>query len=539
VNALTRPEDFLDYQHPDYLPIFQARAAMLKTLRERAPALPAVKAYYREHIPQFISDWGMTLDPRNVERGLPAAMPFILFPKQVEWIEWILERWHTGENGITEKSRDMGLSWLAVALSCSLCLFYENMAIGFGSRKEEYVDKLGFPKSLFFKARFFMARLPREFRGGFNVKDAPHMRIAFPDTGSVMTGEAGDNIGRGDRTALYFVDEAAYLERPQLVDNALSNTTNCRQDMSSVNGMSNTFAARRHSGKVPVFTFEWHSDPRKDQAWYEKMCRDFDPIVVAQEIDLNYSASVEGIVIPSAWVTAAIDLHIRLGLTPTGMRLGALDVADRGMDKNAFCVRHGFLLEHAESWSGSGSDIFATTEKAFLLADTHRLPGFDYDGDGLGAGVRGDARKINERRIATQIKAIAVHQFRGSGAVLYPERLVAQTERKNEDFFANAKAQAWWSLRFRFQTAYRASQGVTVNPDDLISIASGFPERARLAIQLSQPTYSLNNAGKVVVDKSPENVGSPDLADAVNMCFAPRRAMLQVSQELLKATARR
>jgi phage terminase large subunit len=539
VNTLTRPEDFLNYQHPDYLPIFQARAAMLKALRERPSALPAVKAYYRDHIPQFICDWGMTLDPRNVERGLPAAMPFILFPKQIEWVEWVLERWHAGEPGITEKSRDMGLSWLSVALACSLCLFYRGMAIGFGSRKEEYVDKLGSPQSLFFKARFFMARLPWELRGGFNPSDAPHMRIQFPDTGSVLTGEAGDNIGRGDRKAIYFVDEAAHLERPQSIDASLSATTNCRQDMSSVNGMANSFAERRHSGKIKVFTFDWHSDPRKDAAWYAKKCLELDPVVVAQEIDLSYSASVEGIVIPALWVTAAIDLHVRLGLKPTGIRLGALDVADRGMDKNAFCVRHGFLLEHAESWSGAGSDIFATTEKAFLLADAHRCPGFDYDGDGLGAGVRGDARKINERRIAAHIKALAVHQFRGSGAVQYPERLVPSTERKNEDFFANAKAQAWWALRFRFQTAHRASQGVAVNPDDLISIASNFPERARLCVELSTPRYTINNAGKVLVDKQPDAVASPNLGDSAMMCFAPRRGMMQISDELLKATARR
>jgi hypothetical protein len=39
----------------------------------------------------------------------------------------------------------------------------------------------------------------------------------------VLKGEAGDNIGRGDRTTLYFVDEAAFLQRPLLIDAALAN----------------------------------------------------------------------------------------------------------------------------------------------------------------------------------------------------------------------------------------------------------------------------------------------------------------------------
>ena len=77
-----------------------------------------------------------------------------------------------------------------------------------------------------------------------------------------------------------------------------------------------------------------------------------------------------------------------------------------------------------------------------------------------------------------------------------------------------------------------------MNPDDLICIASDFAERARLAVQLSQPTYSLNNAGKILIDKAPDNVSSPDLADAVTMCFAPRRAAMVISAQLLQATSR-
>jgi hypothetical protein len=100
------------------------------------------------------------------------------------------------------------------------------MVIGVGSRKEEYVDKIGAPKALFEKARFFLSHLPAEFLGGWNRdQHAPHMRILFPGTGSALTGESGDGIGRGDRASLYFVDEAAFLERAELVDASLSQTT--------------------------------------------------------------------------------------------------------------------------------------------------------------------------------------------------------------------------------------------------------------------------------------------------------------------------
>ncbi len=139
----------------------------------------------------------MTTDPRNVDYGLPVTIPFLLFPKQEAWIDWIMTRWKGRENGITEKSREMGLSWTSIALACALCLFNKEMVIGFGSRKEEYVDSTGDPKALFWKARKFIETLPQEFRGGWVAKKhAPYMRVNFPNTGAIIKGEAGDNIGR-------------------------------------------------------------------------------------------------------------------------------------------------------------------------------------------------------------------------------------------------------------------------------------------------------------------------------------------------------
>lgn len=102
------------------------------------------------------------------------------------------------------------------------------------------------------------------------------MRVEFPTTGAVLKGEAGDNIGRGDRTTLYFVDEAAFQQRPLLIEASLSQTTRCRIDLSLVNGMANPFAQKRHGGLIPVFTFHWRSDPRKDDEWYRKECEKID-----------------------------------------------------------------------------------------------------------------------------------------------------------------------------------------------------------------------------------------------------------------------
>jgi hypothetical protein len=442
-----------------------------------------------------------------------------------------MERWQNRESGIVDKSRDMGMSWLTVAIACTVCLFHTGVTVGFGSRKEEYVDRIGDPKSLFYKARKFVEHLPAEFKSDWNPrKDSRHMQIRFSESQSIITGEAGDGIGRGDRASFYFVDEAAHLPRPELIEASLSETTNCRIDVSTPCGMSNPFARKRFSGKHPTFTMHWRDDPRKDDEWYRKRCDYFDdPIVVAQELDLNYSASLEGVLIPSAWVNAAVDSHIKLNIIPTGARVVGFDVADEGKDKNAFCGRYGILVEYIESWSGKGDDIFHSVLKVCTLCDLMGYGEVYYDADGLGAGVRGDARVINEKRNIN----LPFLPFRGSGEVVDPngdpfrntgEARDAKKGRSNEDFFANRKAQAWWALRRRFQLTYRAVvEKQEINAEDIISLSSTLPELSKLIIELSQPTYSPNNIGKILVDKMPDGARSPNLADSVMIAFAPFR----------------
>ena len=190
---MLRLPDWYNWRAPDISRVFSDRVERLNRIRAEPSCLPALKLFYRDNPAQFICDWGCTEDPRNVEIGLPALLPLLLYPKQVDWIDFILDCWRSRRRGLTEKAREVGITWTAVALSCTLCLFYEGMSIGFGSRKEEYVDKLGDPKAILPKARAFMRLLPREFRGGWDIsKHAPFMRIIFPESGSIIAGESGE-----------------------------------------------------------------------------------------------------------------------------------------------------------------------------------------------------------------------------------------------------------------------------------------------------------------------------------------------------------
>lgn len=357
----------IDWRNPDYDGVFAKRRDAAVRLRKMSESeRVALREYYRENPVAFINDWGCTFDPRNPERGLPALVPFLLFPKQVEFIEWLYARWLGSEDGLAEKSRDMGVSWLCVAFAVWMWLFHDGTVIGFGSRKEELVDKLGDPKSLFWKAREFIKYLPFEFKpeGWSERAHAPYMRILNRDNGSSIVGEAGDNIGRGNRTSIYFKDESAFYEKPESIDAALSQTSNCKIDVSTPNGSGNPFYRRRMAGKVSVFTFHWRDDPRKDEDWYRKQVETLDPVIVAQEIDLDYNSSVSNVFFDGQDIIDAQN-KTATDVEANGPWMIGVDAAHEGNDESVIHARRGRFNRDQVVIKGktSGIELAAAVER--------------------------------------------------------------------------------------------------------------------------------------------------------------------------------
>lgn len=535
-----------DWKNPaaDYDRIMMERLRVLDRIRSDTNPRAIVddmKAVYREHPAQFIVDWGVTVNPKNVGTHKPAMMPFILFDKQVELIDVMVEQWKAQKGLTIPKSREMGMTWCFMAFACTLCLLFDDMAIGTGSRKWELVEDLGNLDAILPKGRMFLKFIPREFRGGYDErKHTKEGQILIPETRSLIDGEAGDDIGRGGRKGIYGLDEAAHLTNPLSVDAALSNNTNCVIEFSSVKGMDNPFAQRCHNGSVRVFPLDWRDNPMFDQAWYDAYLARWGATITAQELDRNFSASVDGVIIPNLWAQAAVDAHIKLGITPSGIRWGGFDVADLGKDKNALAARYGILIESVEEWAGTDAgDPQGSVAHVMRRCDELHLSGFSYDNDGMGGpAIRGPAARLNAQRE----RKLQIVPFRGSasGEALYmPESFVKgddgkPLDRRNKDYFQNYKAQSYLSLRYRFLQTYRAvAKGATVDPDEIISINSKMPNLASLLSELSQPVNKDSATGKLMVDKTPDGMKSPNLADAVMMAFAPRRMPLKISDELL------
>lgn len=380
----------MSYTKLDYLREADRRLALIEKLRAKPQNMEAARIAYGDDPVLFIEDWGVTYDPRNAEVDMPTTIPFILFPKQREYIAWLHARWLGRENGLVDKSRDMGASWLAMGYAVWMWLFKPGVAIGVGSRKEEYVDSVEDPKSLLWMARKLVDMLPWELQPpGYNHKrDAPFMKLLNRTNGSSIIGEAGDNIGRGARCSIYLVDESAFLERPMLVDASLSNTTNCRIDISTPNGPGNPFAQKRFSGRTAVFTLHWRDDPRKGEGWYRRKVADLDPVILAQEVDIDYTASQTDALIAGALVEAAMRID-KAEMSNIGALQLSVDVARYGNAETVITLRKGrTVLWQKVSKNRSVTDVAGAVRVECLHLGGEDVVGqIAVDDIGVGGGV--------------------------------------------------------------------------------------------------------------------------------------------------------
>jgi len=384
-----------NWKSPDYKGVFEFRLEALSRLRKNPSAIPRLMEYYSTNWVDFINDWGMTYDPRNQTEKY---FPFILFPRQEEFVNWVYDSYRQSRRGLGEKSRDVGFTWLCAACAVCIWLFEPSSVVGFGSRKKELVDNGDHdPDSIFWKVRTFIDYLPSEFLHPQYVMGRKWGTVPNPANNSVIKGEIGDEIGRGGRAGIYFVDEFAHLEHPDMAESALSANTNCRIYISTVNGIGNLFYRLRHFlPKEQIFIFDWQSDPRKrqnphlpaeEEPWYKKQKADLLPTTLASQVDRNYASSVSNTLVNSEKLIAATHRPPGVIIQPdkTPWRIG-VDAAGMGNDEVVIWARRGRLSIEPETYKKiDGVQLAGLIElkaKRLLHIAPIELIGIERDGPG-------------------------------------------------------------------------------------------------------------------------------------------------------------
>jgi len=269
------------------------RLLIKKDLLDHPEKIVLYKEKCRRDIVYFTDMFTWTYDPRR----RPSKMPFILYPFQEEYIKNVERDIDEGRDALTEKSRDMGVTWLVLVVFLHGFLF-KGYDFRVGSRKEELVDKRGDADSLFEKLRFLLLALPVGFlpTGWTPIKHDRHMLLENPELKCSIAGEATNpNFGVGGRKKAILFDEFAKWSCAEDAWKKSADTTPCRLPISTPEGMGQKFSDVRFDKKVPikVYTLHWGLHPYKDQKWYDDEKKRRTDQEVAQELDISYDRSAK------------------------------------------------------------------------------------------------------------------------------------------------------------------------------------------------------------------------------------------------------
>lgn len=289
-------------------------------------------------------------DAEGVEQNLDTKVAFIPWPHQRPVVDRILLVLGKRDLRIC-KSRAQGASWLVVLIFLWLWLFRPGFKGNLVSKDETAVDRKGDMDSLMAKADWLIGLLP-EWMTGIQRKDwnrnfGDHT-LTRTDGITAITGySCTADVGSGGRSLVFVMDEHAKHPRGPDAD-AMASTqpiTQCRLFISTPKGQDGAFHEIIHDETIeePVLTLAWWDNPTQNRGlyrvvkgqpvaedekkfgpvpytndewlklklrleergydltsnhyrseWYDKECLrpGANPVLVAQEYDMNFGASV-------------------------------------------------------------------------------------------------------------------------------------------------------------------------------------------------------------------------------------------------------
>lgn len=286
---------------------------------ENDPELQAAVIRHCKEDPIFFFNYfAWTDDPRSDSDE--QTMPLIPYEYQVEFILWlkklIEDTIGTGErrNGLVEKTRDMGASWIV----CVFLLWwwrFRNGKFMFLSRKEEEVDVRGDLDTPFEKMRWSLRQwpewmLPPKFDWKYHDK---HMLLKNPAGGQIVGESANKSAARGGRNLMTIFDEHPVMGNDEAAWKSAGSSTRVRLSIGTPAGPTGKYyrlATGKDKERVEKVRLHWTIHPIKAAGltydengkptswWYEQEKEGLSEEEVAGELDIDYNASVKGIVYP-------------------------------------------------------------------------------------------------------------------------------------------------------------------------------------------------------------------------------------------------
>jgi hypothetical protein len=270
----------------------------------------------------------------------PGWYPWVPFAFQVDVIRWFQQIMATTYDkrgrgdGILEKSRELGVSWLFCLLAAHGWLFLDDQTIMLMSKSAELVDNRGDPGSLFYKIRALVGiydKVPREtlapgsFWDGLRARlpawmtppvvqrEHDHiMKLVHPSKNNTIIGETTTSTsGTGGRATWLGIDEAS--KNPKLKDiwGGLASVSYHRFAFSSASLEFGTDfydlaraaedARNRDTTGPSYYRADWWLHPLRNDDWLaSERARSTDIHDFMREYEINYHAGYGDWVYPHA-----------------------------------------------------------------------------------------------------------------------------------------------------------------------------------------------------------------------------------------------
>lgn len=315
-----------------YPPLNNRRANLLWRAREvklcadnpRRRALH--KTLCKRDMLYWFAGWCWIYETRSAGAEIGSILPLLPYDFQLDIgreLEQSIDRQH---DLAIPKSRDMGLTWITLLTLQHRWLFGDGFTALLASKKQDLVDKLGNPNTLFEKLRFNLRKQPRwllPLRFDWREHDKFLLLINPERNCSIEGSTTTGDTGRSGRFNVALIDEHAAISRGDAMkmEAALSDAAASRWYLSTPRGDQNLFFKKCHSEQTKRLDVHWTRHPHKGyqaycevkfsadgkvtqgtprSPWYdfEVIKRDQPGWMIAQELDISFSGSIETLVDP-------------------------------------------------------------------------------------------------------------------------------------------------------------------------------------------------------------------------------------------------
>ena len=258
---------------PDENRRWRQRMFTLSDRRERA----MVRRMCREDFLFYLAGFVYLFDA-GIEEDDPGPVPFIPYDFQVEMFTELWRCMHVDRQSLrVKKPRNMGLTWMFLALFEHCWHFQRDRHLLVGSRREEEVDGSamvaksgGFTgewSKLLPKIDFIHVYQPSWlWPEGYRPRVEPYrsrMKVMNPETGSIIWGTSSSGTaGRSGRGYGVLWDEAAHTDNLYDIIGSLSEFSPFKAYVSSIGDLSHAFSTvLKDSPEVSQLSPEWWMHP--------------------------------------------------------------------------------------------------------------------------------------------------------------------------------------------------------------------------------------------------------------------------------------